>query len=92
MQRGSRLAQKVKKLIEKEARRNNHQMLPIYEENGIFNFYLEEHKVEPMEIATVDNKDGKGMVASQRVAPRDPMSEPSSNSSEPSFHRQPNRV
>ncbi len=36
----SAVSKKIDKILEQESQREQHQMLPIYEENGVYNFYL----------------------------------------------------
>ena len=38
--RGSPVAKKMQAVLEAEAAKASHTMLPIYEENGVYNFYL----------------------------------------------------
>lgn len=48
----SEAGKKVSKILEKEAKREKHGMLPIYEEKGVYNFYLKMGKggsIAPLE-------------------------------------------
>ena len=40
VQKDSEVSKKVESLLQKEAAKAEHEMLPIYEENGVYNFYL----------------------------------------------------
>ena len=44
MPRGSKAGREIKKIIDKEARKKDHKMLPVYEEKGVYNFYLQMSK------------------------------------------------
>ena len=46
---------KIKKMIQKEAEKKNHKMIQLYEENGVYNMYLEK-KVpgSGVEVTTAD--------------------------------------
>ena len=48
----SAISHKIKKLLDKEAAKQNHSMIPLYEELGVYNFYLKVggrgSKVEPI--------------------------------------------
>ena len=41
IQRNSRIAQKIDKLVRDEARRSGHDMIPLFCENGVYNLYLQ---------------------------------------------------
>lgn len=37
---GSAISHKIKKLLDREAAKSDHRMIPMYEENGVYNFYV----------------------------------------------------
>ena len=49
----SAASHKIKKVLESEAQKANHKMVPLYEEKGVYNFYFKarpgKSKVEPLE-------------------------------------------
>ena len=58
----SALSHKIKKMIDKEAAKQNHSLIPLHEENGVYNFYVrakvEGGKVEVVSDAANQQQDG----------------------------------
>lgn len=46
----SEVAKRIRKILKEEASKRDHRMLPLYEEAGVYNFYLKMHKsVQPVD-------------------------------------------
>jgi len=66
LHKDSRVSKKICKILAAEARKADHKMLPIYEERGVYNFYLKMNKkgqVSPLETQSVENLTHAELVA-----------------------------
>ena len=74
----SRVSKEIASLIQKEASKADHKMLPVYEEKGVYNFYIKmgsKGSVEPMEPALAQMSKDE-LVEMVRQLQRDPSRQP----------------